>query len=882
MSGGLPAYRLPVNEVLQQHNVSQAAGLADAAVRRRRAQHGLNSIPQQTNSLVVRIVGDRLRDITVLLLLAAGVISFIIGHPADAAIIGIVLFVDTVVTYAQVWRTERTLERLRRHVEQEARVRRNGRLVTLPAKQLVAGDIIEFRAGNKIPADARLVTAAGLAVSETALTGESTDVTKQLNKLGKRATLANRSNMVFMGTTVMSGTGTAVVTATGTRTAIGQVAQLLKEQRAPETPLRRQLKASSLRIALGTLVVVVLMVLGALFAGTPFPQAARTAITLIVSVIPEDLPIIMTIALTVGVVRILRKQGVVRVLSSAETLGATSVICTDKTGTLTLGTMTAVELDFLQGDSLRPGQRLKEPLHELALTSLALASDAHRTAPKIAEYYGSATERASLAFAESFGLVQRELLQSWRERDSIPFSTEWKYRASLRDHPTQGTQVLLVNGAPDVLLEKASHHLNETGEPVPLTSADRAALEQQFVAHAAEGKRLLACAASRHLTADQIGHDDVTDLLLLGVVLITDPVRPDVRQVMQEAQAAGLAVKLVTGDHAATATSVARQVGLTVPDGALLDGDAIANLSDDELASVMQETIIFARVTPIDKQRIIRALQGQGEVVAMTGDGVNDAVALKAADIGVAMGSGKDIAKDASDLILLDNNFKTIVAAIYEGRVIRDNIRKVIAFLLSTNAAEIGIFIASLATGMPLPLLPAQVLWINVVTDGTSDIALSLEPGEDDVMARKPEDPKKPLLTRALLSHVVVSGLLFTIVALGLYWYLYQSMGRELEYVRTMLFSFLSLASLLSTWSFASLSKLVSPATLRRNGWLLVSGIFSVLLQLLAVYSPGLQTFFGTVPLLAADWLLIGVLAFVAVVLVDLRKLLLKADVAHG
>ncbi|MDZ4225568.1 MAG: HAD-IC family P-type ATPase, partial [Candidatus Andersenbacteria bacterium] len=588
--------------------------------------------------------------------------------------------------------------------------------------------------------------------------------------------------------------------------------------------------------------------------------------------------IILTIALTVGVNRILRKGGLVRNMQAGEALGAATVICTDKTGTLTRGDMRAEAFYMPQGEQVTLNQPPRGPVQALALIGLALASDAHRARPDALKYLGSATERSALEFVEKFGFNQQKLREKWRRRDSITFSSVWKYRASLHDHPTNETRTLFVSGAPDVLLARSSQTINDRDEIVGISGKCRQELEAEIKKMAAAGTRILAVALRSNMRKDNITHRDVNNLTFAGVLTITDPIREEVRQAVWETKSAGIAVKLVTGDYEPTARGVAHQLGLGATDEEVLSGEILESLSDQELAEAVGAVNVFARVSPLDKKRIVRALQKQGEVVAMTGDGVNDAVALKTADIGVAMGSGKDVAKDAADLVLLDDNFATIVAAIKEGRVVRDNIRKVIAFLLSTNMAEVAIFIASFLARMPLPLLPAQILWINLVTDGTSDMALALEKQESDVMKRGPERPDAPLIDRELFLRIFWAGLALTAATMGIYWYLWHVMQADLAYVRTMTFTFLAVASLLSTWSYRSLKGSMFKKGLRHNWWLFVSAGFSISLQLAAIYVPALQKFFGTVPLYRNDWLVVLAVAVMTVILIESRKLIKVPD----
>ncbi len=870
------AYLETKDYVLKSLRVEPAEGLSSKEVGRRQQRLGLNVIPGAKKSRVLGLLFDRFRDVLFLILVGAGVVSLLIGHAEDAIIIAVAIAIDAGLSFAQVWRTERTLSRLRESLADTILVTRDGASQTIPTAELVPGDIIEFRAGERVPADARLISVQGLRVQEAILTGEATDVEKDVKRLKKKAPIASRMNMIFAGTEVVSGSGKAVVVATGSRMEFGKIAQMLREQKSPDTPLRRKLQQTGARIGWVIIGAVVLLALIGLLQGESLADTSRTAITLMVSAIPEDLTMILTIALTVGVTRILRAGGVVRKLGAGETLGAATVICTDKTGTLTEGKMTAQEFNFLQGSSIKPGvQIVRESIHELALTTLAVVNNAHPVSGKGGkkEYFGQTTERTSLSFVESIkDYNQADLQKKWRVRDTIPFSPEWKFQVRLVDHPTQSTQLLLVTGAPDVLLARSSMALSPDNEEIDITAERRVELKAEIDRLAGKGYRLLAVAVRRHMNTDSVSQDDVHNLTLLGVLTITDPVRNEVVESIKETLEAGVAIKLITGDHAGTARAVARAVGLPADKHTVCDCQTLDDLDDDNLREIVETASIFSRVEPLAKQRIVRLLQERGHVVAMTGDGVNDAVALKGADIGVAMASGSDVAKDAADLVLLNNSFSTITAAIKEGRVLRDNIRKVIAFLLATNAAEVAIFFVSRLLGLPLPLLPAQVLWINLVTDGTSDIALSLEPAEEDVMKRNPEDPNRSLFDKGLLTHIVFSGIIMTIGTMGLFWYLLRELETPLPYARTMAFVFLAVASLLSVWSFRSLKTVLFTHHIKGNPWVLVSSGFSFGLQLLAIYVPGFRVFFDTVPLAGRDWVIIVSLAIVTVAIIDTRK----------
>lgn len=868
------AYRQNVSEVLRSLRVVAPEGLRTREANVRLARVGLNELPHAKRTRLFILFFDRFRDLLVIILLLAGAVSLVLGNIEDAIIIAIAIALDASLSLIQSWRTEKTLAQMRKRVEDTITVIRDGKPRSLASKYLVPGDIIEFRAGERVPADARVIRSSGLKAQEAALTGESSDVAKDVRPLTKALSVADRRNMVFAGTTIVSGNGTAVVVSTGTKTEFGKIAQILREQRSPTTPLRQKLQRTGLYIGWSIVGAVGLLAAIGIIQGASLLDTFHTTITLIVSAIPEDLTMILTIALTVGVRRILKQGGIVRRLNSGETLGAATVICTDKTGTLTEGNMRATNLHFFQGDTLEEFAQPHEELHKLAYIALALCTDAHRIGTKGNTYVGSATERTALSFSEAAGFSQPELKRTWRQRDAIAFNTKWKYRATLVDHPTHSTQTLLVMGAPDVLLERSSETLDEHNKAGELTSRRRTLLQEKIEALAGQGKRLVAVAVRRHLNQQDLEHDDVHNLMFLGVLAITDPIRREVPSAIATTQAAGVSVKLLTGDHVATATAIAKQINLSASPKTTITGQQLQAMSDEELTNALSRLNVFARVEPLDKQRIVRLLQQQGHVVAMTGDGINDAVALKGADIGVAMQRGSDVAREAADLILLNNSFATIVAAIKEGRVLRDNVRKVIAFLLATNAAEVAIFFLSILLGLPLPLIPAQILWINLVTDGTSDIALSLEPAESNVMDRSPEHPNAPLLGRHLLGQIIFSGVIMTVATVGVFGYVMKN-GGDLQYARTMAFTLLAVTSLVSVWSFRSLKQTIMKRGLWQNPWVFVSMIFSLALQVSAIYVPSFRTFFDTVPLSLSDWLIITIVTLISVIMMDLRKLIL-------
>lgn len=888
MSEHVPVCPLPHaktgDAVLRELGSSAKDGLSGREAAARSKLGGANVLPTQAGATAVALFFSRFQDTLIILLLLAAATSAYLGHTADTIIILLAIGLDIALSFFQSWRVEKTLAHMRERVPQTAHVIRDGRISVIPARDLVVGDIIEIRAGRHVPCDSRLISVRALRTQESALTGEASDVAKSVGHVPQRSTISGRHNMVFAGTAVTAGSGTAVVTAIGAQTEFGKIASVIRGQTSPHTPLRKSLQQTGVIIGLG-IGALVLGLIGIYFiSGYSLAEAVRLGITLIVSAIPEDLTMILTIALTVGVMRISRHGGIIRQLSAAETLGSATMVCLDKTGTLTEGVMKPIRFDFLQGETITPNDRVHDHIDELALTGMVLANDAYRTehgqVHDESQYFGSATERCALHFAENAGINQRDLKKKWRLLHAIPFSSTWKYRAVAVAHPTQASNYLFAVGAPEVLLHASSTCVGEEKEFVRLTSARRTQVLATIERFASHGSRLLAIAVKRHITSSHITHKDIHGLTFLGVLVIEDPIRAEVPRAVSQTLAAGVGVKIITGDHVSTAVAVARQVGLPATSDRVATSEEISAMTDDELVSGLRRFTVLARIEPLDKQRIVRLLQREGHVVAMTGDGINDAVALKGADLGVAMGSGSDVAKDAADLVLLNNSFATIITAIKEGRVLRDNVRKVMTYLLSTNAAEVALFFACVLLGLPIPLTAAQILWINIVTSGTSDIALSLEGEEEDVMQRGPDDPKRLFFGASVSRTIAYSGLIMMLACVAVFWLALHYLQQPLEVARTVVFAFLATTSLLSVWSFRSQKRSMFSAY-KYNHWIILSAGFSFVLQLAAMYIPAIATFFGTVPLGLTAWLWIVGGALLTVIAIDVRKFIWPARAAY-
>jgi Ca2+-transporting ATPase len=784
----------------------------------------------------------------ILVLLAAALVSALIGEAGDAAAIVAILVVNAGIGFLQEYRAERAMEALRAMAAPTAAVLRDGSITTIPAPELVAGDVVRLEAGGVVPADLRLLEVAGLRVQEAALTGESVPVEKGTVTLAdERLALGDRRNLAYAGTVVTLGRGTGVVVATGMRTELGRIAGLLRDTVAVKTPLQKRLAQLGWRLA-----VVALCICAAVFAmgvlrGESPVLMLLTAVSLAVAAIPEALPAVVTIALALGARKMIGQSALVRRLPAVETLGAVTCICSDKTGTLTVNRM-RVEDMYCEGVSQRaPGSG-----HgwEQLVRAMALCSDAHLD-PQGA-IVGDPTEVALEEAARQAGARKTELEERYPRVAELPFDPERKCMTTVHRDP-KGGFVSFTKGAPEVVCNASE----------PLRVAERMA---------SDGLRVLALAMRRWSDLPSVlepGRVE-TQLTLLGIVGLLDPPREEALAAVQMCQAAGIVPVMITGDHPLTARAIARRLGILDEGAEVLSGNELAALSFRELTERATRIRVYARVAPEQKLRIVEALQARGEVVAMTGDGVNDAPALKRADIGVAMGvQGTDAAKEAAAMILLDDNFATIVRAVAEGRRIYDNIRRFVRYALATNSAEVWTLFLAPLLGLPLPLLPLQILWINLVTDSLPGLALAAEPAEKDSMRRRPRSPRESLFARGLGLHVLWVGALMAAVALGTQAFYFRSGSPAWQ---TMVFTVLCLSQLGHALAIRSERESLLQQGLLSNKPLLGAAVLTLVLQAAIVYLPMLNRTFKTVPLGAADAALALGLSSIVLLAVEAEK----------
>ena len=867
-------------------------GLSGAEAEARLQRHGPNVLGVVHRVSPVAILLEQFKNVLVIILLLATGASAFLGHAVEAVAITVIVLFAVVLGFIQEYRAERAIDALRALAAPLASVLRDGREIEVPARALVPGDVIVLRAGNRIPADARLLEAINLKVQEGVLTGESAAVEKNVPALVVAdLPLGDRCNMAYAGTLATYGRGRAVVVATGMATEFGKIAGVLQGVEAGRTPLQGSLDRLGRALAWVALVIVLLIVVLGLLRGQSFIEMLMFGIALAVAVVPEALPAVVTISLAIGVQRLVRRNALVRRLPAVETLGSTSVICTDKTGTLTRDEMTArrvhcagVRVD-VAGAGYAPEGAISASegaLSEGALAALQrllraalLASDAELVvAPGDAwQIKGDPTEGALVVLAVKAGLARSVVEAAYPRVHEIPFSSESKRMTTVhRAADGSGGSLACAKGAPEVILASCVLHLDAQGE-VPLDETLRQALLVTVSDMAAAGMRVLAIADKPGAGIEDAGQE----MTFLGLVGMIDPPRPEVAAALRTCETAGIRVVMITGDHPLTAEAIARELGI-LKGGTILTGAQLAALGEAELSATIGRIDVFARVSPVDKLRVVTALQANGAVVGMTGDGVNDAPALKKADIGIAMGiSGTDVAREVAAMTLTDDNFASIVAAIEEGRGIYGNIKKYLMYMLSSNLGEIGLMVGASLFGLPLPLSVVQILYVNLATDGLPALALAVDPPDVDSMKRSPRPPGEGLFNRSVLILIAAGGAWSTLVNLSLFAWALAS-GRSVSEAMTMTFVTLVLIEFVKAFNFRSDrdSVFIRPFA---NRWLNLAILWEILLLAAIVYVPLLHAPFGTFALSLDDWLIaLGVALSVMPVLETVKWLERRRD----
>lgn len=886
-------YQMDVEQVEQKLHVASDRGLTPEQVETRRKQFGYNVVESDKQTPKWLIFLRQFQDFMVLVLLAATLIAGMLGEYIDAIAIMIIVLINGIIGFFQENKAEKSLEKLRELSTPTAYVLRDREWVRIPSKEVVVGDVVKLNSGDRIVADVRIIKSNSLETEESALTGESLPVPKHSHAINRdHLDEQDQANMGFMGTLVTRGNGIGIVVNIGMNTAVGQIAALMSTAKKVMTPLERKLAELGKILIVAVLMLIILVVGVGVYQGHPIYDMFLAGVSLAVAAIPEGLPAIVTVALSLGVQRMIKRKAIVRKLSAVETLGCTSVICSDKTGTITENKMTVKEI-YLAGQYVKVtgnGYDIKgdfyihtkkvnhehSQLKQMLLYGM-LCNQASLHIKK-GKYMvdGDPTDGALLIAARKFGL-SHDAADEYRVIKEIPFDSDRK-RMSVVVEDQNKRRFLITKGAPDILLPRSSYYMDQDGQKV-LTS--RQTMERAINHMSDKALRTLAICMkplTKTDTLDPAFTDTLDpaflerDLTFIGLFGLMDPPRKEVKQAIHECRQAGIKTIMITGDHAKTAEAIAKQIDLLPGHGKVLEGYKLNQMTVEELKEIIDDVYVFARVTPKHKLMIVQALQDKGHIVAMTGDGVNDAPAIKASDIGIAMGiSGTDVTREASSLVLLDDNFATIKEAIKEGRNIYENIRKFIRYLLASNVGEILVMFLAIILGYPLPLVPVQILWVNLVTDGLPAMALGLDQPEEDVMKRGPRNPREGIFARGLGMKIISRGIMIGGVTLIAFILAYQNNPANLIYAQTMAFTTLVIAQLIHVYDCRS-EKSVFSRNPFENMYLNLAVLSSLVLLLVVIYWEPLQPIFHTTYLDIRDWMLIIVLGLLPTVLFGYPK----------
>ncbi|MCA1030011.1 calcium-translocating P-type ATPase, SERCA-type [Bacillus timonensis] len=856
-------------------NTNFRDGLTEKDVKLRQKQYGYNELKEAERPSAILVFLEQFKDFMVLVLLAATLISGLLGEYIDAIAIIAIVLINGFLGFFQERKAEKSLHALKELSAPQVQVFRDKTWLKIPSKEIVVGDIIQFSAGDRIGADTRIIETKSLEIEESALTGESLPVMKYEKPIqGENITLGDQENMAFMGTMVTRGSGVGVVVATGMSTAMGQIADLIQSAETMITPLQRKLEQlGKILISVALLLTLLVVVIGVI-QGHDLYNMFLAGVSLAVAAIPEGLPAIVTVALSLGVQRMIKKKSIVRKLPAVETLGCASVICSDKTGTMTQNKMTVTHLWAegkewtVSGTGYDPTGKFYLGENEIRLQgekslqqllTFGLLCNNAQLKKKKEEYVvdGDPTDGALLVAGMKAGLSKDELMNQFQVVHEFPFdSTRKMMSVIIKDG--MGKRFIVTKGAPDVLINVSESILWKQKHQL-LSREIENEIKSAIDGLASQALRTIAVAYRPLKENENVLNESQAErgLTFIGLQGMIDPPRPEVKDAVKECRDAGIKTVMITGDHVITAKAIARKLGILPSNGKVLEGNDLSKMSVEDLEDVVEDVYVFARVSPEHKLKIVKAFQKKGHIVAMTGDGVNDAPAIKASDIGISMGiTGTDVAKEASSLVLLDDNFATIKAAIKEGRNIYENIRKFIRYLLASNVGEILVMLFAMLLALPLPLVPIQILWVNLVTDGLPAMALGLDKPEDNVMKRRPRNPKEGVFARGLGWKVISRGFLIGLVTLAAFMVVYYRDSTNLGYAQTVAFATLVMAQLIHVFDCRS-ERSVFDRNPFGNMYLVWAVLSSLLLVLVVIYYPPLQPIFHTQAIIPTDWLLI-------------------------
>ncbi|HOZ36295.1 MAG TPA: HAD-IC family P-type ATPase [bacterium] len=856
-------YVLTQEDIFQKLATSKS-GLSEQEVKKRLLQHGRNKMPEGQKISKWALLLQQFNSSLVYILLGATVISSILGDYVDAGVIFLAVLINVALGYYQENKAINSLAALKKVAVNYCKVYREGKKKQIMAEDLTIGDLVFLSAGDRVPADLRILKNVNLKINEAPLTGESNEIEKTNRPLAGELILGDQANMAFLGTQVTQGNGLAVVVATGQETELGKIASLVAETKDPMTPLQKKISTFARRLSLAAIGICLLIFVAGLILGYDAKQIFVTAVAISVAIVPEGLLIVMTVILAFGMQRILKEKALIKQLLAAETLGSTTVICTDKTGTITDGEMRVVELATLDYnfDLLNNQAREKQGGNELIklLKIGVLCNNAYIENPEAELEHrivrGSPTEKALLMMGANVGLEKNKLEKEEPRLAETPFDSAWKFMMTL--HKGKENAWIYLKGAPETILTMAKYiYSDEKKNEIEISKKEQARLLAIHEEMSKKGLRVLALAYkkinNKIKTLDGL---ELNDFVFVGLAGIKDPLRSEAKKTIQEVGEAGIKTVIITGDHELTARAIAKELSMPAEAKNIMSGERLAKMTESELKALVPEISIYARVAPEDKLKIVKAWQDCGEVVAMTGDGINDAPALKKADIGIAVDSGTDVAKETADIVILDNNFLTIIKAIKEGRVIYDNIKKVVFYFLSDGLAEVITVSVGILLGWPLPLLASQIIWINLIDDTFPGIAMAKEPAESGIMKQRPRKLSEPILNRESFVLIGIISLLSAAGTLFFFHFFWQQTG-DINLGRTVGFTFLAVNTLVYIFSARNLHKPMWQTNVFSNKSLLLAVVVGFAMQAFAVYNGLAQRIFQTVPLGWEAWLAI-------------------------